>query len=193
MTKEREIAYIALMAALIVVLRFIPAIQLGAGVPITAQSLGIMLAGTILGAWRGFLAVAIVVALGLLGLPVFASGAAGIGILSSPTVGFILGFPIAAACTGWLTTKLKAQTTFMAAFAGCVFGAIFVLYALGVIGLVIVTQMGMGAAILAMLPFIGWDLVKAVIASAITAALAQSRPEFVLTRGASVPKHKIYS
>ena len=47
---ERNVVMIALFAALIAVLGLIPKIQLGFGVPITAQSMGVMLCGTILGA-----------------------------------------------------------------------------------------------------------------------------------------------
>ena len=54
---EKNIAYIALFAALIAVLGLIPKITLAFGVPITAQSLGVMLCGTVLGARRGALAV----------------------------------------------------------------------------------------------------------------------------------------
>ena len=54
---ERNLTHIALFAALIAVLGLIPKIDLISGVPVTAQSLGIMLCGTVLGAKRGFLAV----------------------------------------------------------------------------------------------------------------------------------------
>jgi len=54
---ERNLVFIALFAALIAALGLIPKIDLAFGVPITAQSLGIMLAGTVLGAKRGLLAV----------------------------------------------------------------------------------------------------------------------------------------
>jgi biotin transport system substrate-specific component len=52
---EKNIAYVALFAALIAVLGLVPKIDLMSGVPITAQSLGIMLCGTVLGAKRGAL------------------------------------------------------------------------------------------------------------------------------------------
>ena len=54
---EKTLAYIALFAALIAVLGIVPPLSLGFGVPITAQSLGIMLAGSVLGAKRGTAAV----------------------------------------------------------------------------------------------------------------------------------------
>ena len=71
---ERNIAYIALFAALITVLGLVPRIELAAGVPITAQSLGIMLCGTVLGARRGALAVLLFLALLAVGLPLLSGG-----------------------------------------------------------------------------------------------------------------------
>ena len=54
---EKNLTLIALFAALIAALGLLPAMMLPGGVPITAQSLGIMLCGTVLGARRGALAV----------------------------------------------------------------------------------------------------------------------------------------
>ncbi|TMV86523.1 biotin transporter BioY, partial [Thioclava sp. BHET1] len=54
---ERTLTRIALFAALIAALGLLPRLTLGSGIPLTAQSLGIMLAGTVLGARNGALAV----------------------------------------------------------------------------------------------------------------------------------------
>ena len=88
---ERSLAHIALFAALIAVLGLVPKIDLAAGVPITAQSLGIMLCGTVLGARRGALAVLLFLGLVALGLPLLAGGRGGLGVFASPTVGFLIG------------------------------------------------------------------------------------------------------
>ena len=66
---ERSLTHIALFAALIAVLGLVPQITLAVGVPITAQSLGIMLCGTVLGARRGALAVVLFLVLVAAGLP----------------------------------------------------------------------------------------------------------------------------
>ena len=71
---ERSLTHIALFAALIAVLGLVPKIDLAAGVPITAQSLGIMLCGTVLGAKRGALAVLLFLALVAAGLPLLSGG-----------------------------------------------------------------------------------------------------------------------
>ena len=77
-TIERNMTRIALFAALIAALGLIPSLTLAFGVPITAQSMGVMLAGAILGAKRGALAVLLFMALVALGLPLLAGGRGGL-------------------------------------------------------------------------------------------------------------------
>ncbi|WP_295044301.1 biotin transporter BioY, partial [uncultured Paracoccus sp.] len=69
---ERKMTMVALFAALIAALGLIPSLNLFFGVPITAQSMGVMLAGAVLGARRGALAVLLLMALVALGLPLLA-------------------------------------------------------------------------------------------------------------------------
>ena len=88
---ERNLTHIALFAALIAVLGLIPKIDLISGVPITAQSLGIMLCGTVLGAKRGFLAVLLFVVLVAAGLPLLSGGRGGIGLFVGPSAGYLIG------------------------------------------------------------------------------------------------------
>jgi biotin transport system substrate-specific component len=102
---EKNIAYVALFAALIAVLGLVPKIDLVAGVPITAQSLGVMLCGTVLGARRGALAVLLFVGLVAVGLPLLAGGRGGIGLFAGPSAGFLIGFPVAAFVAGWVMER----------------------------------------------------------------------------------------
>lgn len=178
---ERKLAYVALFAALIAILTIVPAVTLPIGVPITAQSLGIMLAGAVLGARLGFLAVALYVALGLLGLPIFSGGTGGFGVLAGPTGGFIIGFPVAAFVTGLVVEKLRAPVG-VATFVGAILGGIVVLYILGIAGLVVNAGMETKAATVAMLPFVPGDLVKAVLAAFLAHGLAKARPQGLLSR-----------
>ncbi len=103
------------------------------GVPITAQSLGIMLCGTVLGAKRGALAVLLFLLLVALGLPLLSGGRGGLGVFAGPSAGFLLGFPVAAFVAGWIVEKWRAPVG-IAAFAGAVIGGIVVLYAFGIPG-----------------------------------------------------------
>jgi len=104
---EKKIVLVSLFAALIAVLGLAPKMMLASGVPITAQSMGIMLCGTVLGAKRGALAVLLFITLTALGLPLLSGGRGGLGVFASPSVGFIVGFPLAAFVAGWITSKLK--------------------------------------------------------------------------------------
>ena len=106
---EKSLTHIALFAALIAVLGLVPSVMLTTGVPISAQSMGVMLCGTVLGARRGGLAALLFVALVLAGLPLLAGGFGGLGMLAGPRGGFILGFPIAAFATGLLMQKLPLR------------------------------------------------------------------------------------
>lgn len=69
-------------------------------VPFTLQSFCVLLAGFTLGSARGVLAVALYLAAGSLGLPVFAGGASGAGRLIGPTGGFLIAFLPMAALAG---------------------------------------------------------------------------------------------
>ena len=131
---ERNIAQIALFAAMIAALGLVPQITLGFGVPITAQTLGVMLAGAVLGARRGAAAAGLFILLVALGLPLLAGGRGGLGVFTSPTAGFALGFPVAAFVTGLVVERLRLRPVGLAAGLASVIGGIVVLYAMGVFG-----------------------------------------------------------
>jgi biotin transport system substrate-specific component len=178
---EKNLAHIALFAALIAVLGLVPKIDLASGVPITAQSLGIMLCGTVLGARRGALAVLLFLGLTLAGLPLLAGGRGGIGLLASPTVGYIIGFPVAAFVAGLITSRLKTSVG-LAATIGAVVGGIVVLHIIGIIGMSVVLGKSLPEAALLATPFLIGDSIKAVLAGAITQTIARMRPEALLSR-----------
>lgn len=181
---ERNITLIALFAALIAVLGLIPKLTLMSGIPITAQSLGIMLCGTVLGARRGALAVLLFLLLVALGLPLLAGGRGGLGVFAGPTVGFLVGWVVGAYVTGYVTERLSGMRLGLAAFIGAVVGGIFVLYIPGILGMMAILDMSAQKATVSMLPFIPGDIIKTVLAGAITATLARARPGVVATRPA---------
>lgn len=74
-------------------------------VPITGQTLGLLLTGAILGPRRGALAMLVYLAEGAGGLPVFAGGTAGMARLLGPTGGYLFSYPVVAALVGWLATR----------------------------------------------------------------------------------------
>lgn len=182
MSTERNVAQIALFTALIAALGLIPQLTLAFGVPVTAQSLGIMLCGTVLGARRGGLAALLFVGLVALGLPLLSGGRGGLGLFSSPTVGFLVGFPVAAFCTGFVMERLGRFPTAAAAGIAAVIGGILVLYAFGIVGMSVVLGKSLVEAALLVTAFIPGDLIKAVLAGLITAALYRARPDSVFSR-----------
>ncbi|WP_298257967.1 biotin transporter BioY [uncultured Litoreibacter sp.] len=180
---ERNVVLIALFAALIAALGLVPKLTLGSGIPITAQSMGIMLCGTVLGAKRGALAVLLFVVLVAAGLPLLAGGRGGLGVFTTPWAGFYFGFPIAAFVAGYVMEKWTSGNVSVIAGVAAVIGGIGALYLVAVPYYMVMKPAGLGEAILtAMVPFMPGDLIKAVLAGLITGALYKARPSSVLSR-----------
>ncbi|NQX33720.1 biotin transporter BioY [Herbiconiux sp. VKM Ac-2851] len=74
-------------------------------VPITGQTLAVLLVGSTLGALRGMVSLAVYAVLGIAGVPWFSDAAAGWHVVAGPTGGYIIGFIIAAGLTGWLAQR----------------------------------------------------------------------------------------
>jgi biotin transport system substrate-specific component len=174
--KTRDLAYIALFAAIIAVLGTLPAINVGP-VPITAQTLGVMLAGSVLGARRGFLAVLLFLVLVAVGLPLLASGSGGLAPFAGASAGYLYSWPFAAAVIGWLTERTWRRYNVVVGTLINVLGGIVVIYAVGVPVLKAVadlpwhTALWSGAAV-----FVPGDLVKAFVAAAIADVVRRSYP-----------------
>src|ERR1700712_4032225 len=74
-------------------------------VPITGQTLAVLLVGSALGATRGALSMVVYALVGALGAPIFSEHSGGMAALFGPTGGYIIGFVLAAALTGWLAER----------------------------------------------------------------------------------------
>ncbi len=169
-----DLALIVTFAALIAALTMVPAIPLGpAGVPLTLQTLGVLLAGALLGAKRGAAAVALYVFLGAVGLPIFSGAKGGIAVLLGPTGGFLLGFILAAFVTGLLTKPLLPTYPWVRAFLATLAGATSV-YLIGAPWLIVVTGAWQSAA--GLVVFIPGDLIKVVIAVVIAKFVHRAFP-----------------
>lgn len=135
-------------------------------VPITLQTFFLYLAGALLGGGLGALSQIIYIFLGLLGLPVFSGGKAGLGVLLGPTGGYILGFVIGAFVIGRLVEKRKAPGFPWVALSMLAGGV--VVYTLGVLQLMVVAGLSPPKAITAgVLPFAPGDVLKILAAAAI--------------------------
>ncbi len=178
---EKSFVHIALFAALIAILGLIPKIDLISGVPITAQSLGIMLCGTVLGARKGALAVLLFLVLVAAGLPLLSGGRGGLGVFAGPSVGYLIGFPIAAFVAGWVVQNWQARLG-IAAFAGAAVGGVALLNIIGIAGMSVILDKTLPEAALLAAPFLVGDIIKAVLAALITRAIARMRPDALLSR-----------
>jgi biotin transport system substrate-specific component len=138
-------------------------------VPFTLQTLVVLLVGATLGSRRGILSLGLYALAGLAGLPVFAPKADGSHVVGfaafvGPTAGFILGFVLAAYLVGLLAER-KWSSNVIKTFVAFVVGSV-VIYLIGIPVLSSFAFKGdLVAAITYMVPFMVWDVVKAVIAA----------------------------
>lgn len=145
-------------------------------VPVTGQVFAVLLSGVILGKYYGGMSQGLYALLGAAGIPWFTDGKAGIEILTGITGGYIIGFVFASLIIGWFTDRYLRSRSFTGLFCLMSLG-IVIIYLFGVIVLSIVLGANMQKAIeLGALPFIGIDIYKALIASAIAAAIIPKRP-----------------
>lgn len=156
-------AYIALMAVLISVCSWL---SIPAAIPFTMQTYAIFTALLLLGGRRGSIAVAVYIALGAVGFPVFSGFAGGIGKLMGPTGGYIIGFIFTALCY-WLFEGLSGGKPWLR-LLGMALGLVLC-YAFGTVWFVQVYSatkpIGYAAALgLCVFPFILPDIVKMALA-----------------------------
>jgi biotin transport system substrate-specific component len=182
--ESRAVARIALLAAVIAALGMLPNIVLpiAMGVPITAQTLGVMLAGIVLGPRHGALAVMLFLFVVLLGAPFLSSGRGGVGVLFGPSVGFLLGFAPAAVVSGLVMTKLKALPVFAASLIAAIAGGILVEYACGMLGLMAIARISLLQALAATALFVPGDLLKALATALVAEGAHRSYSAAVASR-----------
>lgn len=179
----RELARVAVFAALIIVLGTITVLLPG-GVPITAQTLGVMLAGAVLGPRRGPLAVLLVLALAAVGLPVLSGGRGGIGVFVGPTAGYLIGWVAGAIVIGLIVHG--GRITVWRTALGAIVGGILVVYVFGIPVQSLVLGLDLAPTALSSLVFLPGDLLKAAAATALTLALRRAYPPaFGIARGSA--------
>ncbi|WP_238993540.1 biotin transporter BioY [Nocardioides caldifontis] len=182
---SRDLALVAVFAGIMAALGAIPAFTpAGLTVPITAQSMGAMLAGAVIGARRGALSMLVFLALVAVGLPLLAGGRGGLAVFEGPSVGFIVGFPVAALVVGLLTELRGAPYTLEWGIPATVVGGIVVLYTFGVAGMMWRADLAFDAAWKAALAFLPGDLVKAVVAAFVARGVHAGYPGLLRVRGA---------
>lgn len=175
--KTKDFVYAALFAALTAVLGLVPPIPLGfIPVPITAQTLGVMLAGCFLGKKTGGLSLVLFIILVAIGLPVLTGGRGGLGVLVGPSAGYIFSWPIAAFLIGWASEKIWPKVkTWKLVIVNLIFGVI-VVYLIGAPVMALVTNTSIWAGLVASAAFLPGDIIKAVIAAVIVMQLRAVSP-----------------
>jgi len=149
--------FIALSARVAIPLPFSP-------VPITGQTLAVLLMAVLLGSHRASLCALTYLAEGAVGYPVFARGAAGVAHLLGPTGGYLFGFVAAAYAVGLLAERgwdSRYSTAFLAMLAGNV-----IIYLFGLPWLAVFVGWERTLA-LGLLPFIPGDIAKLLVATAL--------------------------
>jgi biotin transport system substrate-specific component len=161
--KTKKMILYALFAALTAACSMISIPLPFTPVPINLATLSVFLAGGLLGSKGGAISQLVYVLLGAIGLPVFHSFTGGLGILSGPTGGYIIGYVAAAWLIGFMVEKLgqgyyKNMISMAAGLAVC--------YALGTLWFMYITSTGLVAALmLCVVPFLLGDAFKIVAGS----------------------------
>jgi biotin transport system substrate-specific component len=148
--------FVAVLAQVKIPLSFTP-------VPLTGQTFAVLLVAAALGSKRGAASMAFYIALGAFGLPIFAGGASGVAYLSGATLGYLIGFVIAAYVVGLLAERgleRSVRTSVIPFLVGTV-----IIYACGVSWLAIVLGSFSKALTAGLIPFVIGDVIKLIAAS----------------------------
>ena len=168
MKTNRMILY-ALFAALTAICSMISIPLPFTPIPINLATLSIFLAGGLLGAKGGTVSQTVYVLLGAVGLPVFHSFTGGLGVLTGPTGGYIIGYIVAAFMIGFMINKIGYRYVWISismivGIAAC--------YALGTLWFIVSTHTGLAEALmLCVVPFLIGDAIKIVIGTVLVKKL----------------------
>ena len=180
----RDLAQIAIFAALIAALGLPGALSIGAGaVPITFQTLGVMLAGAILGARKGFFAVLLFLALTAAGLPLLSGGRGGlVWFTTSPAAGYPYGWLLGVVVVGFLTARLLPRYPLWPALGATFLGGIVAVYLIGVPVTALNLGMPLWAALVDSLKFLPGDVLKVIVTVLVARQVHKAYPGLITPR-----------
>jgi biotin transport system substrate-specific component len=147
-------------------------------VPLTLQNFAVILVGMALGPVAGFSAMALYLAEGALGLPVFtpSGGPAGIAHLLGPNGGFLFSYPLVAATAGWVVRAMQPITSRFRSALVAATAATLPIFLLGAVWLAHFLHLGASATwSLAVAPFLPGEIVKITAAAGIFSTLQRWR------------------
>jgi biotin transport system substrate-specific component len=183
MNSSRSLALVSLFAALMAVFGLIPKIDLPLGVPITLQTLGVMLAGCLLGPKRALQAMLLFLVAVALGLPLLSGGRGGFAVFMAPAAGYLLAWPLGALVTGWAMAALPRATprrAAISAFVASSLGGLLLVHACGVFGLVQIAKLSWTQAFFGTLVFVPGDLLKCGVCALVVHTVARGLPDWNL-------------
>lgn len=171
-----DLARVAVLAALIAALGLPGSFSVFGGVPITAQTFGVMLAGAILGPRLGALSVVALLTLTAAGLPLLAGGRGGISVFVGPSAGYLAGWIAGAFVIGLIVHSSARKPAVWRTALAMLVGGILVVYAFGIPVQSMVTRLPLAETTLAGLVFVPGDLVKAALATVTVSTLLRAYP-----------------
>ncbi|WP_394251739.1 biotin transporter BioY [Arthrobacter pityocampae] len=182
-----DLSLVAVFAALIAALAILPGIPVGPlGVPITLQTLGVMLAGIVLGPARGTAAVLLYLVVGLIGLPVFSGFSGGFGVLAGPSAGYLVAFPLAALVAGLLAVVVLRRQRFRVPllFLACLAASLVTIHPLGIAGLMVNAGLPLPEAVAVDAVYLPGDVLKNILAAVIAVSVHRAFPRLLAGRAA---------
>ena len=182
----RDLARIAVFAAIIAALGLLAPISVPGLVPITAQTLGVILAGAVLGPRRGAAAVAVFLLLVFIGLPLLSGGYGGAGVFAGVSAGYLFGWIPGAFVVGAIAYSGQGPVRWWRVAIGGLVGGIAVVYFFGIPVQSAVSGLPLGQTILTSLVFLPGDIIKVALATALTVALWRAYPPVFGSRASRV-------
>ncbi|WP_144552025.1 biotin transporter BioY [Bacillus sp. X1(2014)] len=186
--KLKEITFVAVFAAVMGALGIVPPITLSfTPVPITLQTLGVLLAGGVLGARLGAMSQTVFLLLVAVGVPLLSGGRGGLSVFVGPSVGYLISWPITAFVIGYLLSRIANLKLHHVLFINLTVG-ILLIYLIGIpVQALIMHISGLNAVKLSLV-YLPGDVLKAVLASILVYRL-RKHPVFSRSLATSYSNH----
>ena len=149
----------------------------GSPVPVTGQTFAVLLCGVLLGKWGG-ISQGLYVGIGAIGVPWFSGYAGGLGYITGPTGGYLIGFIFAAFFLGYFVDRFVRSRNFFNILMLMLFANFILIYVPGLVQLHLLMGFSIGLwelLMIGMIPFVIGDLIKIVAAAAIAKGITPKR------------------
>ncbi|GAA1392576.1 biotin transporter BioY [Luteococcus peritonei] len=175
-SSSRDLALVCSFAGLTALLGLLPALPVAwSPVPVTPQSLGPMLAGSLLGWRRALASQTIFWLLVALGLPLLSGGRGGLGVLLGPSVDFLLGYVLCAGAIGWACQRWHTERALPLLLVNLL-GGVLLLDLLGALGFAAVLRTGPVASLVMAATYVPGGLLKAALATSVAVGVHRAVP-----------------